>query len=418
MMIFLKLIRESYIFAIQAIIVNKLRTLLTLLGITIGIFSIISVLTVVDSFKDKINESISSLGSNVIYIQKWPWEFSQDYPWWKYMMRPQPNLDELEKVRDRSQLSEYFSYIISTSKTVQVGAKSLSDITTIGVSDDYDKTWTFTIDQGRYFTPSELRTGLNKVIIGANIAEELFPNTNPIDQSVKIWGAKLNVIGVFKKEGSSMFGNSSDNNVVLPALFMANYEDINSNGDMLNPLIAVRPKPGVSNKELMAELRGILRTIRKVKPSAEDNFALNESDMISKGFEPIFNVLSVAGWFIGVFSLLVGGFGIANIMFVSVVERTNQIGIQKSIGAKRYFILSQFLFEAVFLSLIGGIIGLLLIYIITLIVSAALDFSLVLSLKNITLGLTVSFIIGVLAGIIPAISASKLDPVEAIRQGY
>ncbi len=417
MMIFLKLIRESYLFAIQAIIVNKLRTLLTLLGITIGIFSIISVLTVVDSFKDKINESISSLGSNVIYIQKWPWEFSQDYPWWKYMMRPQPNLDELEKVRDRSQLSEYFSYIISTSKTVQVGSKSLNDISTVGISDDYDKTWTFTIDQGRYFTPSELRTGLNKVIIGANIAEELFPNTNPIDQSIKVWGAKLNVIGVFKKEGSSMFGNSSDNTIVLPALFMANYEDINSNGDMLNPLIAVRPKPGVSNKELMSELRGILRTIRKVKPSAEDNFALNESDMISKGFEPIFNVLSVAGWFIGIFSLLVGGFGIANIMFVSVVERTNQIGIQKSIGAKRYFILSQFLFEAVFLSLIGGIIGLLLIFVITLIVSAALDFSLVLSIKNITLGLTVSFIIGVLAGIIPAISASKLDPVEAIRQG-
>jgi len=416
-MIFIKLIRESYLFAIQAIIANKLRTILTLLGITIGIFSIISVLTVVDSLKSKINESIASLGSNVVYVQKWPWEFSQDYPWWKYLMRPQPKLEELEKIKERSQLADYFSYIVSTSKNIQAGTRSLNDITIMGIAEDYDKTWSFTIADGRYFNPTELRTGSNKVIIGSSIAEELFPNSNPINQSIKIWGAKVDIIGVFKKEGSNMFNNSMDNSVVLSSLFMANYENVNSDGDRLNPLIAVRPKPGVSNKDLIAELRGIMRTIRKVKPYNEDNFALNESDMITKGFEPIFNVLSIAGWFIGLFSLLVGGFGIANIMFVSVVERTNQIGIQKSVGAKRYFILSQFLFEAVFLSLIGGIIGLLLIFIITFIVSMLLDFSLTLTLGNVILGISVSLIIGILAGIIPAISASKLDPVEAIRQG-
>jgi putative ABC transport system permease protein len=256
---------------------------------------------------------------------------------------------------------------------------------------------------------------VNKAIIGANIADELFPNGNPINQSIKVWGAKIDVIGVFKKEGNNIFGNSMDNQVVVPARFASNFEEFNS--DNVNPLIAIRPKAGISNAELISELRGIMRSIRKVKPYAEDNFALNESNMISKGFEPIFNVLSIAGWFIGIFSLLVGGFGIANIMFVSVVERTSQIGIQKSIGAKRYFILSQFLFEAVFLSLIGGAIGLILIFLITLIVSASFDFSLTLSMGNIMLGLTVSFVIGVLAGIVPAISASRLDPVEAIRQG-
>lgn len=417
MIIIIKLIRESYLFAFQAIIANKLRTMLTLLGITIGIFSIISVLTVVDSLKSKINESIASLGTNMVYVQKWPWEFSQDYAWWKYMMRPQPHLDELEKLKERSQLADNFSYMVSTSKNIQNGARSLNDISIVGIAHDYDKTWPFTIAQGRYFTPTELRAGSNRAIIGSSIAEELFPNSDPVNQSIKVWGAKVEIIGIFKKEGSGLFNNSNDNTVVLPALFMANYEDINSNGDMLNPLIAVRPKPGVSNRDLIAELRGLMRTIRKVKPYSEDNFALNESDMISKGFEPIFNVLSLAGWFIGIFSLLVGGFGIANIMFVSVVERTNQIGIQKSIGAKRYFILSQFLFEAVFLSLLGGIIGLLLIFIITMIVSAALDFSLALTFGNIMLGVTVSLVIGILAGIIPAISASKLDPVEAIRQG-
>lgn len=416
-MLFLRLIRESYLFAIQAIIVNKLRTILTLLGITIGIFSIISVFTVVDSLKGKINESIASLGSNVIYVQKWPWEFGSDYAWWKYLKRPQPHLDELEKIKERSQLAEYFSYIINSSKTVQMGSKSLENINITGITHDYDKTWKFTIGKGRYFTPSELRSGTNKAIIGANIADELFPNSEPINQSIKIWGAKVDIIGVFKKEGSSIFNNSTDNQVVVPALFIANYEDLDGDGENLNPLIAILPKPGISNNELKAELRGILRSVRKIKPSEEDNFALNESDMITKGFEPIFNVLSVAGWFIGIFSLLVGGFGIANIMFVSVVERTSQIGIQKSIGAKRYFILSQFLFEAVFLSLIGGGIGLLLIFFITLIVSAAFDFSLTLSAGNIILGLSVSFVIGVLAGIVPAINASKLDPVEAIRQG-
>jgi putative ABC transport system permease protein len=243
----------------------------------------------------------------------------------------------------------------------------------------------------------------------------LFPNTNPINQSIKIWGAKVEIIGVFKKEGMSMMGPGLDRQVVVPAKFASNYEELTS--DNVNPSLAIRPRPGVSNAELKSELRGILRSVRKIKPSSEDNFALNESDMITKGFEPIFNVLSIAGWFIGIFSLLVGGFGIANIMFVSVVERTSQIGIQKSIGAKRYFILSQFLFEAVFLSLIGGAIGLILIFLITLIVSASFDFSLTLSMGNIMLGLTVSFVIGVLAGIVPAISASRLDPVEAIRQG-
>jgi putative ABC transport system permease protein len=414
-MLFFKLIRESYLFAIQAIIMNKLRTLLTLLGITIGIFSIISVLTVVDSLKGKINESIASLGSNVVYVQKWPWEFSPDYAWWKYLSRPVVKFNELEKIKERSQLAEYFSYIMSVSKTVQAGSQSLNNIAIVGISEDYDKTWSFTIGDGRYFSPTELRTGVNKAIIGANIADELFPNGNPINQSIKVWGAKIDVIGVFKKEGNNIFGNSMDNQVILPARFASNFEEFNS--DNVNPLIAIRPKAGISNAELISELRGIMRSIRKVKPYAEDNFALNESNMISKGFEPIFNVLSIAGWFIGIFSLLVGGFGIANIMFVSVVERTSQIGIQKSIGAKRYFILSQFLFEAVFLSLIGGAIGLILIFLITLIVSASFDFSLTLSMGNIMLGLTVSFVIGVLAGIVPAISASRLDPVEAIRQG-
>ena len=414
-MLLLRLIRESYLFAIQAIIVNKLRTILTLLGITIGIFSIILVFTVVDSLKSKINDSIASLGSNVLYIQKWPWEFGSDYPWWKYLSRPVPKFDELEKIKERSQLGEYYSYIMSVSKTIQAGTNSLENTSVVGVSNDYDKTWSFSIAEGRFLSQTELLTGQNKVVIGSEIASTLFPSVSPIGKFIKIWGSNIEVVGIFEKTGESIFENSSDKQVVVPAKYAYNFEELVS--DNVNPLIAVRPKAGISNDELRAELRGIMRSIRKIKPTAEDNFAINESNMISKGFEPIFAVVSIAGWFIGIFSLLIGGFGIANIMFVSVLERTNQIGIQKAIGAKRYFILLQFLFEAVFLSIIGGIIGLLLILIITLIVTYLIGFSISLTLGNIILGISVSFIIGVLAGIIPAISASKLDPVEAIRQG-
>ncbi len=414
-MLLLRLIRESYLFAIQAIIVNKLRTILTLLGITIGIFSIILVFTVVDSLKSKINDSIASLGSNVLYIQKWPWEFGSDYPWWKYLSRPVPKFDELEKIKERSQLGEYYSYIMSVSKTIQAGTNSLENTSVVGVSNDYDKTWSFSIAEGRFLSQTELLTGQNKVVIGSEIASTLFPSVSPIGKFIKIWGSNIEVVGIFEKTGESIFENSSDKQVVVPAKYAYNFEELVS--DNVNPLIAVRPKAGISNDELRAELRGIMRSIRKIKPTAEDNFAINESNMISKGFEPIFAVVSIAGWFIGIFSLLIGGFGIANIMFVSVLERTNQIGIQKAIGAKRYFILLQFLFEAVFLSIIGGIIGLLLILIITLIVTYIVGFSISLTLGNIILGISVSFIIGVLAGIIPAISASKLDPVEAIRQG-
>lgn len=414
-MIFFRLVRESFGFAIQAIIVNKLRTALTLLGITIGIFSVISVFTVVDSLKTKIQDSVNELGSDVVYIQKWPWDFSMDYPWWKYLDRPVAKTSEAEEVIKRSNLADAVSFIMSTSKSIQYEGTTLDNSSILGVMYDFDKTWAFSIGEGRYFSTSELETGRNVAIIGQNIVDELFKTINPIGKTIRIWGAKIEIIGVFKKKGEDSFGESTDNTVVLPAIFISNYEIIDS--EMMNPMIVVKAKEGVSNEDLRQELRGIMRSLRKVKPYQEDNFAINEPNMINKGFEQLFAILSIAGWLIGIFSLIVGGFGIANIMFVSVVERTNQIGIQKSLGAKRFFILSQFLIEAVFLSLIGGAFGLILIFLGTMFSTYVLDFTLKLYLSNILLGLFVSFVIGIISGIIPAYKASILDPVEAIRQG-
>jgi putative ABC transport system permease protein len=413
LLIFVKLFRESYLFAFQAIIVNKLRTMLTLLGITIGIFSIISVFTVFDSLENKIKTSIDSLGDNVLFVQKWPWAFGGDYPWWKYLSRPVAKINELSEIERRSEAYSAATFVVGNSKTVKFKNNSISNTRILAVSKDYDKVISINIDQGRYFSINESVGGRAVAIIGSDIAEKLFENTYPLGKEITIFGRKVNIVGVFKKEGDDTFGQSSDNQVMLPINFARNVMDISDESN--DPTIIVKAKPNVGNQELKDELTGIMRSVRRLKPSAEDNFAINEMSLITKGFEGIFSTISIIGWIIGAFSLIVGGFGIANIMFVSVKERTNIIGIQKSLGAKNYFILLQFLFEAVFLSLIGGLLGLLIVFIGTLIVTYAFDFTLSLTFGNIFLGLSVSFVIGLIAGFIPAFSASRLNPVEAIR---
>ena len=412
-MLFIRLLRESYLFALNAIIVNKLRTILSLLGITIGIFAIISVFTIVDSMKTSIQTSIESLGNNVLYVQKWPWSFGSDYPWWKYMNRPVPSLEDLDEIQKRSSYTDVAVFMINTSKTVEYQNNSLENAAVVAATQDFDKVSAFELSDGRYFSNSESTGGKPVAIIGSDIAENLFPNMDPLDKDIKMFGRKLNVVGVFKKEGSNFFGNSSDNQVLVPLSYARNVIDIKFEG--FDPMIMVRAKKGISNEELKDELTGIMRSIRKLKPAADDDFALNETSLLSKGFEELFGVIALAGWIIGGFSILVGGFGIANIMFVSVKERTSIIGIQKSLGAKNYFILFEFLFESIILCLFGGALGLFIVYMGTVVVSSMLDMDLVLTQGNILLGLFVSAIIGLVSGFIPAYSASRLDPVEAIR---
>ena len=402
------------LFATNALVVNKVRTFLSLLGITIGIFSIISVFTVFDSLENAIKSEINSLGNNVIFIQKWPWAMGGDYPWWKYYQRPEPKLKEVEEIMKRSNTVEASAFMVSVSRTIYNGNNSIENVPVVAVSHDYTKVMPFDLQEGRFFTPSESHSGRNIAIIGADIAEGLFDGQDAVGRSIKVFGRKLDVIGVSKKEGEGVFGDSKDNWIIIPAKYAQKVLDFRR----LGSTIIVMAKPNVSNEQMMDELTGIMRSIRKLPPSADDSFALNETDIINKGFDQLFAVIAMVGWIIGGFSLLVGGFGVANIMFVSVKERTNQIGIQKSLGAKNYFILFQFLFEAIFLSIFGGIVGLIIVYILTYVVSSMFNFELILTFGNIALGILVSALIGFVSGFIPAWSASRLNPVDAMRANF
>ena len=414
MFIFLKLLKESFVFAFQSIIVNKVRTLLSLLGISIGIFSVISVLTIFDSMEIAIRDSIESLGDNVLFVQKWPWVMDGETPWWKYMKRPQPTLKDLQQIQHRSAAADASAFIAGASRTVKYKKNSIENVSISAVSHDYDKVMPFELSDGRYFTATESNAGRNVALIGMDIAENLYKGVDPIGKNVKIFGSQLNVIGILKKEGENLFGNSADNQIYIPVKYARNFLDLK---DLGGSAIIVRTKPFVSNEELRDELVGIMRSVRKLSPRAEDDFSINETDIISKSFDQIFGVIAWVGWIVGGFSLLVGGFGIANIMFVSVKERTNQIGIQMALGAKRFFILFQFLIESIFLSIFGGFVGLLIVYILV-VLSKNFPFTLQLTPWNIIIGISVSAIIGLVAGIVPSYSASRLNPVDAMRSTF
>ena len=415
-MLLTRLIIESFSFAFGSLRGNKLRTFLSLLGITIGIFAIISVFTVIDSLEGYIRNSLNSLGSNMVYIQKWPWappEGESEYPWWKYMNRPVPTMEEADELSRRSKNIEDVVYFFGFNRTVQFENSKAENTEILATTHDLINTWSLDIEKGRYFTESESNSGASLAILGSELAVKLFDKEDPVGKMIKIQGHRLQVIGVYLKKGTDMFNTSMDKRVHIPVVYAMSMVDVRDRDQ--GQAINIKAKPDADHDEFVSEIEGTMRSLRRLRPLEENDFAINEVSVISNRFDAFFKVFNFAGWIIGGFSILVGGFGIANIMFVSVKERTKIIGIQKAIGAKKYFILLQFIFEAVVLSLVGGVIGLILIFIGTLIFSYVADMTIALSMANIILGLTISGVIGILAGFIPALSASRLDPVEAMN---
>lgn len=415
-MLLTRLILESFSFAFGSLRGNKLRTFLSLLGITIGIFAIISVFTVIDSLEKYIRTSLNSLGSDMVYIQKWPWtppEGESEYPWWKYLNRPVPTMDEAESLTRRSKTIQDAVFFFGFNRTVQYENSKAENTQVLATSHGLINTWSLELERGRYFTESESNSGANMAILGSEIAANLFDQVNPIGKMIKFQGSRFLVIGVYTKKGTDMFGTSMDKRVHIPAVNAMNMVDVRNHDQ--GQAINVKAKPNVDHDEFVAELEGVMRALHRLKPMEENDFAINQVSQISKQFDNFFKIFNFAGWIIGGFSILVGGFGIANIMFVSVKERTKIIGIQKALGAKKYFILLQFIFEAVVLSMVGGVLGLFLIFIATTIFSYVADMNIAMNLANVLLGLSISGIIGVLAGFIPALSASRLDPVDAMN---
>lgn len=413
-------ILESFAFAWKALKSNLLRTILSLLGVTVGIFAIISVLTLVDSLERNVKDSLNFLGTGVMYLQKWPFmpeSGDEEYKWWEYFRRPTPAYTEYKFLQENLRHSTAISIFATRgNQIIKHGNNSIGQIDLRGASVGYENVFEVSVEQGRYFTADEIEGGRNLAVVGYEVANALFPNEDPVGKDVKIKNLRYRLVGVIKKEGQSFLGTpSNDYSVIIPyQSFRKLYMTGTGRWYETESVIGIKGNEfDVGLVELENELKGMLRVKRGLKPTEKDNFALNRPEAIMNAISGLFDVVSFAGWIIGGFSMLVGGFGIANIMFVSVRERTPIIGLQKSLGAKNYFILFQFLFEAVFLCLIGGLAGLVLVYLITFIPLGTLEVAL--TIRNIVLGVVVSSVIGIIAGIVPSAMAARMDPVAAIR---
>lgn len=416
MFVYFRLLSESFRFAMNALRSNKLRTLLSLLGVTIGIFSIIAVLAAVDSLDRKITKDLSSLDKNTIYLMNRTFGPSE-IPKWKREQFPNVKYSEYIYLKSSMSNTEQMGFQIFTGReSIKYESKTVSDVNMVPVSYEFIDIQGLEFEEGRFYTESEANSAATVVVLGKDIAESLFGDSEALGKKVRLYGQRFTVIGVLTKKGDGLsIGNNNDSSAFIPVNFARQlYGDNNKNS--VNVII-FKPQKGVDMDAYKAEITQKLRNVRGLKDGEMDDFFINVFSGFTDLIDGLISKMNVVGWIISGFSLLVGGFGIANIMFVSVKERTNLIGIQKSLGAKNKFILFQFLFEAIILSVIGGIIGLLMVWLIAIILTNTLDFEFVLGMGNILLGTGLAALIGLISGILPAISASNLDPVEAIRTG-
>lgn len=407
---------NSFKLALQELRNNKLRTFLSLFGVTIGIFCIIGVLATVDSLERKVKTDLNKLGSNSIWIDKWEYMGGGQYPWWKYLKRPVPKFAEMEFIKKQSQLTQHAAFYTNTGASVEETEKNerLDGISLYGVSEAFLNIQSKVVQYGRVISSAEYKSGSPNVIMGYLAAQSLFINPErAIGKQIKFKGKYATVIGVLEKEGQDLVGGFDyDNCIILPYKFMEQLVDVETAG---NPVIIVQGKPGIKTSELSAELRGLMRRLHHLGPLEEDDFSLNDINFLAQSTEGFFKSVNIGGWAIAGLSLIVGAFGVANIMFVTVRERTSQIGLKKAIGAKSRTILTEFLLESAFLCILGGLIGLILVWLLTKGLSAVVPFPIAIAPNIIILALSICITLGILSGIIPASIAARMDPVVAIR---
>ncbi len=401
--------------ALQELWKNKLRTFLSLFGITIGIFCIIGVLATVNSLEHNIQKEIKSLGTNTIYVDKWDYTAGggPDYPYWKYVNRPSPKYDDIKQIKERTRGAKYAAFAINVKDNLEYSGNVLSNVNIYGISEDFEDIQPVEMRFGRYISESEFSHGSNSIVIGNDVAEKLFGLAEiALGKLLSVRGKNAIVIGVIKKQGKQMIGGwDFDQSIIIAYHFARNI----MNELKSDPVIMVQGQDNLTSKALKDELTGVMRAVHKLTPKKEDDFALNDVNDFSDAISSAFEGLNIGGWAIAALSLIVGMFGVANIMFVSVRERTSQIGLKKAIGAKKRVILAEFLLESAFLCIIGGLIGLTLVFGLTQLLTQALDFPVFISTDYMILAIVICIIVGIAAGFIPALQAARMDPVVAIR---
>ena len=399
--------------ALQELKNNKLRSALSLLGIAFGIFCIISILSTINSLEGKIKSDLKSFGSNTIYIDKWQYSGGPEYPWWKYIKRPEPKFSEMSFIKQKSTLASNVCLYAQTSSNAILDDKVLNNSSIYCITEDFNKIQNIIIDKGRYFSEKDFERGTPVTIIGFDYAIMLFATAEKaVGKLININGKATYIVGVIEKQGKSILdGFEYDHCFLMPYRYFASVYNVR----YCNPVILVQGKENISSIALADELRGAMRQLHRLSPKQEDDFALNDINQLGEEVTKVFGSVNLGGWFIAGLSLLVGGFGVANIMFVTVRERTSQIGLKKAIGAKRSTILIEFLLESAFLCIIGGILGVTMVWLLILAVSSFMPFPIIISTSILILAVSICVIIGLVAGIVPASIAARMNPVDAIR---
>ena len=408
-----RLFVESFIQAWQALVTNRLRTLLSLLGVMIGIFMITAVFAVSDSLEENLKGIFSSVRSDVLFVEKMPWTFSSNYPWWKYALRKDPTLEDAEMLAERLPSARSVAFQTGNMATIERGSSRFEGARMAAVTLDYFDAIELDIEDGRFFTEREMLASTPVAIVGREIVNRLFPEGNALGGMCSLDGRKVRIIGVLAQEGTSIVGEGTDDLILIPVTFgrqMANFRALKSS-------ILIRAREGVDLETLRGEVIAAYRPIRRLHPRDESDFAVNEVEMLTAFIDTLFGRVEYGVWFIGAFAILIGCFSVANIMFVSVKERTPLIGVQKALGAKRSFVLAQFLTEAVALCIIGALLALFAVGLMVFVVNNVLSegLSLVFGLDRFLLGLGIAVVSGVIAGLAPALQAARMDPVEAMR---
>ncbi len=408
-----RLFVESFVQAWQSLVTNRLRTLLSLLGVMIGIFMITAVFTVSDSLEENIKGIFSSVRSDVLFVEKMPWTFSPDYPWWKYGVRRDPTLEDAEILSERLPSARSVAFQTGNLTTLKRGSSSYGGARLGAVTLNYFDAIELNIEEGRFFTAREMQAAMPVAILGRDVVNRLFPGEDPIGKSLTVEGRKLRVVGILAQEGTSIVGEGTDDLALIPVTFGRQLMNFRA----LKASVLIRAREGVDLETLKGEVIAAYRPLRRLHPRDESDFAVNEVEMLTSFIDKIFGQLETGVWFIGVFAILIGCFSVANIMFVSVKERTPLIGVQKALGAKSAFVLAQFLIEAVALCIMGAMLALITLALLVLLVNSALSdgLSLVFGLNRFLLGLGIAVLSGVVSGLAPAMQAARMDPVEAMR---